>query len=212
MPLPPNLKTAIFVGGPSGSGKTTLVKALAHLGVAYEEDGGKNPHIGRYRDTGEIDAVANQWWFLDRIAQFLGSAASSLAVVDQHPFGISIAYARLFHERGLIPETELSRLHARALEIYSSLSAANVQCLTIALTASSRVLWERLNSRLQGPRIPERDIYRVNVLFQELVLMAPSMAMNTEVLTLQQEVEAVLQWTREISGSSRPDNLNGGVK
>jgi hypothetical protein len=167
---------------------------MAHLGATYEEDGGKNPHVAHYRNTGTIDAVANQWWFLDRVTEFLGTAASSCAAVDQHPFGISVAYARLFHERGLIPDAELFKLHARAVQIYAALSARKVRYLTVSLTASSHVLWERLNSRPQGPRLPEQDIYKINALFQELVLIGPSLAMNTEVVTVEQEVRAVLRW------------------
>lgn len=191
------MRAVIFVGGPSGAGKTTLVNELRDLGDVYEERGLENPHLARFRAGDPLDAAQNQQWFLDRIRQFVGNASTEFAIVDQMPFAISGPYAKLFLEEGLLSESQIIDLQSDAATLLNDLRRRQIDLLDVVLSARSEVLWERLINRDGGPRLPQSYIFRVNQLFQNMLIDTPTLAINTEVATVSEEADAVRAWIRE---------------
>src|SRR5687767_14989601 len=104
---------AICVSGPSGVGKTTVVKKLAHLGRAYIEDVGQNPHFSVVPGAdGPTHGFLSQQWFLERIEEFVVQCSrSEPVVIDQAPAATVEVYARqlLNHKRLRQGEFEILR-------------------------------------------------------------------------------------------------------
>lgn len=109
---------AISIAGPPGSGKTSVADALTHVignDRVYLERFEDNPFLDRLdRPSARFNASANQTWFLDSIARFVGLSEGPLLVLDQDPTAIALVYGALLHDRGDLPRASFDE-HLRAL-------------------------------------------------------------------------------------------------
>jgi deoxyadenosine/deoxycytidine kinase len=191
-----HIDTAVFVAGPTASGKTTLVKSLSKIGALYTENAQKNPYLSERVEDLPFDALASQRWFLDKITNFLENTSNTIAIIDQHPFGVNI-YSQLFHERGLINTKNFEEIESEATSILCDLQRSGVQVLTVLLSASTDNLWERICKREFDSGLTIEEVRNVNRLFQGLVLSGPTMFFNTEVIDVETEKKILTDWIKK---------------
>ncbi len=179
-------------------GKTTLARRLAHLGPVYEEVAHHNPHLECLRRGEPFDAFENQRWFLSRIEGFLQNhRRTEVVVVDQMPLAITHGYGDFFVDEKRLTIDQHYALRTQAAQLLDGLRRDGHRLLTVVLTARTETLWARIVRRPGPPPFDVDEVDRINRKFQRVAMPTPTLAMNTDIVGIDEELEAVESWLEQ---------------
>ena len=166
----------LAIAGPSGSGKTTVARQLAATFCTYTEATEENPYLDKMlRGAADFDATANQQWFLQRIGEFISSAArKEHLVIDQDPAAIVHVYGRLFRDDNLIDNEQFNSLVSTLNDIEALMAQWENERHILLLDAPAEILHHRVQqARGKGLTPPLQWFANVRHCFLEFQALAP---------------------------------------
>ena len=181
--------------GPSGSGKTAVVQGLLQQFNGYVEAVDDNPHLLRLVEgTPDFDALANQQWFLNRIAKFIHNANSgSPLILDQDPAAIVKVYSRMFKDDGLIDNAGYRTLLTDLLHLEGNMSRWRTPRTIFLLDAPEEVLRQRVSQRSGTVATPSLKWFAtVRSYFHELAAELPNVILVPSADVTPQQISSQL--------------------
>lgn len=115
-----------------------------------------NPYLAQLlKGSANFDALANQRWFLHRIAEFINDANSgNPLILDQDPTAIVKVYSRMFRDNGLIDAGGYGKLLAELGEVEETLTRWRTPRTIFFLDAPAEVLYDRVFRRSGNAATP----------------------------------------------------------